>query len=96
VHLGRRDAHVPVGRGGHHRGGHVIGNLRPADVAESRGGVHDITLGEDAGDLAALLDHHRADAVLGHDLGGMLQRLVGVDGDHRARHEVTDLHGSSS
>jgi hypothetical protein len=55
--------------------------------------VHHVALGEDAGDLTALLHHDRADAVLGHDLSGLLQRLVGVDGDHRAPHEVADLHG---
>jgi hypothetical protein len=93
VHLGRGDVHVPVGRGGHHRGGHVVGDPDLPNVTEPGGGVHHVTLGEDAGDLAALLHDHRADAVLGHDLGGLLQRLVGVDGDHRAPHEVTDLHG---
>jgi hypothetical protein len=93
VHLGRGDAHVPVGRGGHDRGGHVLADPRLPDVAEPGGGVHHVALGEDAGDLAALLHDHRADAVLGHDLSGLLQRLVGVDRDHRAPHEVPDLHG---
>jgi hypothetical protein len=74
----------------------VIGNPRLADIAEPRGGVHDITLGEDAGDLAAVLHHHRADAMLGHGLGGVLQRLAGVDGDHRTPHEIPDLHGYCS
>jgi hypothetical protein len=55
--------------------------------------VHHVALGEDTGDLTALLHDHRADAVLLHDLGGMLQRLAGVDRDHRAPHEVADLHG---
>jgi hypothetical protein len=31
-----------------------------------------------------------------HDVGGMLQRQVGIDRDHRAPHEVTDLYGKAS
>ena len=62
VHLGR--GHVPAGRGGHDRGGHVIRDPRLPDVTEPGGGVHHVALGEDAADLAALLHDHRADAVL--------------------------------
>jgi hypothetical protein len=57
------------GETGHHRGGHVIGDPRPANVAEPRGDVHHVALGEDAGELTILLHHHRADAMLLHDLG---------------------------
>ena len=62
----------------------MIRDPRLPDVTELGGGVHHVALGEDAADLAALLHDHRADAVLLHDLGGMLQRLVGVNRDHRA------------
>jgi hypothetical protein len=74
----------------------VIGDPRPSDIAEPRGGVHHVALGEDADDLAAVGHDPRAGAMLGHDLGGLLQRLVGVDGDHRAPHQATDLHGKAS
>jgi hypothetical protein len=71
----------------------VVAHPRLPDVAELRGRVHHVALGEDAGDLPRLLHHHRPDAVLLHDLGGLLERLVGVDRDHRTPHEVADLHG---
>ena len=53
VHLGRGHGHVPAGRGGHDRGGHVIRDPRLPDVTEPGGGVHHVALGEDAADLAA-------------------------------------------
>ena len=56
VHLGRRDAGVPVGRGGHDRGGHVLADSCLSDVAEPGGGMHHVALGEDPGDLTALVD----------------------------------------
>jgi len=73
----------------------VLGDPRLVEVAEPRGGVHHVALGEDADDASGLFRDHRADAVLLHGLGGLLQRLAGVDGDHRASHQVTDLHGTS-
>ncbi len=60
------------------------------------GGEPDVAIGDDADQLAVAALHHRdaGDAVVGHQLQRVGQRLVGMDGDrihHHAGFELLDL-----
>ena len=74
----------------------ALGDLRGLEVAALGNEVHEVALGHDAGELAALEDHHGGDAVLPEHVGHAFERIIGRGGLHVGVHDVPDLHRGTS
>src|SRR6516165_7217121 len=95
--------HVAESAVDHQHGGLAIGGVgadrhrvarHPVGDAALDGSLadrpQDVTLGEDPHQTPALGDQDRADAAVGHLVGGLLQRLRRLDGEQRGGHRLLD------
>src|SRR5437867_4093063 len=59
--------------------------------------LHEVALGDDPGPRRVRIQHHRgADLALGHQAGGLAQRVLRPDGEDHGAHPVTYLHATHS
>src|SRR5439155_15752690 len=59
--------------------------------------LHEVALGDDPGPRRVRIQHHRgADLALGHEAGGLAQRVLRPDGEDHGAHPVTYLHATHS